>query len=284
MQITAIAPWFGAKRNMAKRIVAELGSHRSYWEPFCGSMAVLLAKQPSKSEAVSDLHGDLTNLARVMADPMLGPLLYRRCRRTPFCEGIFDDAKAALPDTYTSDVADPDRAYNYFVLAWMGRNGMAGTARSNHHLCARYTSNGGDPAKRWRSASYAIASIGKRLRNVTILRRDAFELLPRIEDKAGTVIYVDPPYINKGAEYIHDLASGDHKRLADILGRFQQTRVVVSYYDHPELDRLYPDFTQVKIEVTKALANQGQREAKKTKATEVLLINGPSYTESKALF
>ncbi len=195
------------------------------------------------------------------------------------CSDTFDNGGDTL-----ADVADPDRAYNYFVLAWMGRNGMAGTARSNHHLCARYTSNGGDPAKRWRSASYAIASIGKRLRNVTILRRDAFELLPRIEDKAGTVIYVDPPYINKGAEYIHDLASGDHKRLADILGRFQQTRVVVSYYDHPELDRLYPDFTQVKIEVTKALANQGQREAKKTKATEVLLINGPSYTESKALF
>lgn len=42
--ITAIAPWFGSKRTLAPRIVAELGSHRAYWEPFCGSMAVLLAK------------------------------------------------------------------------------------------------------------------------------------------------------------------------------------------------------------------------------------------------
>lgn len=36
-KITAIAPWFGSKRTLAPRIVAELGKHTSYFEPFCGS-------------------------------------------------------------------------------------------------------------------------------------------------------------------------------------------------------------------------------------------------------
>jgi DNA adenine methylase len=40
MPIKAIAPWFGGKRTLAPRITAELGAHRAYWEPFCGSMAV----------------------------------------------------------------------------------------------------------------------------------------------------------------------------------------------------------------------------------------------------
>lgn len=39
-EITAIAPWFGAKRNLADRIVESVGKHVAYWEPFCGSMAV----------------------------------------------------------------------------------------------------------------------------------------------------------------------------------------------------------------------------------------------------
>ena len=41
--IKAIVPSFGGKRTLAPQIVAELGEHRAYWEPFCGSMAVLIA-------------------------------------------------------------------------------------------------------------------------------------------------------------------------------------------------------------------------------------------------
>jgi DNA adenine methylase len=76
--ITSLVPWFGAKRTLAPRIVRELGPHRVYWEPFCGSCAVLLAKPRASMETVNELHGDLVNLARVVAHPVLGPQLYRR--------------------------------------------------------------------------------------------------------------------------------------------------------------------------------------------------------------
>lgn len=66
--ITAIAPWFGGKRNLAPAIVEELGPHRGYWEPFCGSLAVLLAKPRVSQETANDLHGDLINLARVLQE------------------------------------------------------------------------------------------------------------------------------------------------------------------------------------------------------------------------
>ena len=46
-KIKAIAPWFGGKRSMAPMIADVLGDHRAYWEPFCGSMAVLFATKPS---------------------------------------------------------------------------------------------------------------------------------------------------------------------------------------------------------------------------------------------
>lgn len=58
MKITALLPWGGSKRTLAARIIHQLGPHRCYWEPFCGSMAVLLAKELATMETVNDLHGD----------------------------------------------------------------------------------------------------------------------------------------------------------------------------------------------------------------------------------
>jgi DNA adenine methylase len=292
-KIKAIAPWFGAKRNLAAEIVAELGEHRVYWEPFCGSMAVLLEKAPCVMETVNDLHGDLTNLARVIQDQAEGPRLYRRLRRMFMAEPLFDDSAEIVRSEDVGQEIDPDRAFHYFVVSWLGRNGVAGTGSYNAQFCVRYTANGGHAAKRWDSAIESIPAWHRRLKNVTILRRDAFELLPRIDDRPGTAIYVDPPYIVKGATYLHDFgmatkrgqdteaAIQKHRELADALCRFRHTRIVVSYYEHPLLAELYPaSWTRRQIIVSKALAHQGRRGANDTKATEVLLINGPSFVET----
>jgi hypothetical protein len=68
MLITAVVPWFGGKRTMAQIIVDVIGKHKAYWEPFCGSMAVLMAKPAVASETVNDLHSDLINLSWVIQD------------------------------------------------------------------------------------------------------------------------------------------------------------------------------------------------------------------------
>lgn len=43
--VGALLPYYGGKRTLAPRIVAELGRHRAYWEPFMGSLAVLDAER-----------------------------------------------------------------------------------------------------------------------------------------------------------------------------------------------------------------------------------------------
>lgn len=53
--------------------------------------------------------------------------------------------------------------------------------------------------------------------------------------------------------------------------------MVISYYEHPELRRLYRGWTFVPIAATKQMVNQGRKGAKiSTVAPEVLIINGPS--------
>lgn len=283
MKVTGLAPWFGGKRNLASVIVQELGRHRVYWEPFCGSMAVLMQKPPCVMETVNDLHGDLVNLARVIQDEQIGPQLYRRLRRTLMSEVLHREAAGRHRERgYLGDrKPDLDAAYDYFLCAWLGRNGVAGTASYSQGFCARYTANGGHAATRWDSVVASIPAWRRRIRNVTIMCRDAFELLPKVADAADTAIYCDPPYLVKGAKYVHDFNTEDHQRLADAARRFQKSRVVVSYYDHPELSRLYPDWTQRRIEVSKALAMQGSRGTNDTRACEVLLLNGPSFSPEK---
>jgi DNA adenine methylase len=231
-------------------------------------------------ETVVDLHWDVTNLAKVVQDVELAPQLYRRLRRTLLSEQLHRDAAKRYAERgYCPDVSQPDldRAYDYFLCAWLGRNGVAGTHSYNQGFCVRYTANGGHAPKRWDSAVRSIPAWRRRMANLTILNRDMFKVLPRILDEAGTAIYCDPPYLIKGAKYIHDFESGDHEQLAEALGRFRKARVVVSYYDHPLLAELYPEWTRRVIEVSKALAHQGRRGKNDTKAREVLLMNGPSY-------
>lgn len=278
MKIKALAPWFGGKRNLAPEIIKLLGKHRIYWEPFCGSMAVLLAKEPCAMETVNDLHGDLINLARIVQNEKTAIELYSRLARTLMCEQLHAEAAERYRERGYYNISinsniDVDRAYDYFLCAWMGRNGVAGTGSYNQGFCVRYTANGGHAAKRWRSVVESIPAWQWRLMNVTILNRDAFEILKNIHDKEDTAIYIDPPYLAKGSKYIHDFEPKDHDRFADALKRFKKARVVVSYYQDPRLDELYPGWTRYEFDVSKAMSNAGGRGEKDFRAMEVLLTN-----------
>lgn len=296
--ISALAPWFGSKRNLAAAIVAELGPHACYWEPFCGSMAVLLAKPEASLETVNDLHGDLVNLGRVIQHESLGPQLYRRARRVLAAKVFMDEAAArfaARGNAAANSAPDLDRAFDFFLASWMGRNGVAGTQSYNQGFSRRFTRNGGSSGRRWASAVESIPAWRRRLRAVTILSEDGIGLIERIEDAPGVAIYCDPPYLRQtrsanggfgrghgSSLYVHDFADEDHVRLAASLRRFTRARVVVSYYDHASLADLYPGWIQRKIEITKAMASQGRREANDTRVTEVLVINGPSREKTRS--
>lgn len=285
MKITALAPWFGGKRTLAPTIVAELGEHSAYWEPFCGSLAVLLDKPEASHETVNDLHGDLINLARVIADDELYGQLHDRAARVLCDERRRDESIAAL-----RNATDPvDRAFHYFVIQWMGRNGFSGTVGcEKSSFAVRWTPNGGHGGQRFASAVNSIPAWHERLRRVMILQRDAFTLLEKIDDHPRVAIYCDPPYIDKAASYEHDFSADDHKRLAVALSRFKQARVVVSYYRHELLEGLYPSdqWTHRCCAMGKGLYNAGKRGTTGKEAPEVLLLNGPSYVIPKpqALF
>lgn len=289
MKIGSLAPWYGAKRTLAPRIVEQLGQHRVYWEPFCGSCSVLFAKERCTYETVNDLHKDLINLALVVQHEESAQHLYKRVAATLFHEDLLPLAKQHLLGERSHDSPNMERAYWYLIFSWMSLNGISGTPL--HHtgtFAVRYSGNGGNGAIRWASVCESIPDWHQRLIGVQILSRDAFEILPRIDDAAGTALYIDPPYLEKGARYVHDFEQKDHERLEEVLRRFKRCRVVVSYYAHPLLADLYPGWTVIdssKLRIAKSMVNSGKRDqGGRTEAPEVLLVNGPAIGGQSNLF
>lgn len=305
MKIKAIAPWFGGKRTLAPRIVAELGTHDQFFEPFCGSMSIVLAKPIARQETVNDLHGDLMNLAMVLADQEAAVTLYDKLQQALFHEGLLLEAQERInadpPAACAGCMTDrTERSYWYFLACWMARNGLAGTNQDNYQLAVRWTAGGGSPTTRFRSAVESIPAWHERLRHVVMLNRDAFEIVPKFEDRLRTVIYVDSPYAREArsgfggngshsSRYRHEftnhettlLGGDDHAKLADELCRFTKSRVVVSHYDCPRVRELYSGWTFVDCATQKNLHVQNRRGVGRCEAPEVLIINGPSYTEAQ---
>lgn len=267
--LNQIVPWYGGKAALSKLIVPEFGPHTAYFEPFAGGFGMIFRKERAQYETLNDLHGDVTNLARVIAGSATCAALVRILGRRLHCEALHKEALARVKQPFVEGV---DRAADFFSVCWMSMTGFAGST-SSLSFATRFKSSGGSKASKVLSAIASIRLWHARMRHVTILNRDGFDVLDRIADEAGTVIYCDPPYVKKGGHYRHDFAIGDHQRLVKAISRFRKARVIVSYYDDPLLDELYAGWTK---RILSEWKHRPQNGVKKVKPPEILLINGPS--------
>jgi len=291
MKVKSTLPYFGGKRTLAPQIVQTIGKHTQYFEPFCGSLAVLFAKDPSQKETVNDLHGDATNLARVIQNEELAKRLYAEADRMILGDGILEDGVLYLQSNELDpDETDYQRAFWFFAVSWMSRNGLAGTDRQDFQLAVRFTKGGGSTTVRFRSVVDSIPDWHRRLQNVVILQRDAFEMIPKFEDCEATAIYCDPPYLpesrtgweSSGANsrYLHEFDNtslpmfgevDDHERLASMLNEFEHAKIVVSYYDCKRVRELYAGWHFQEIETKKQLSRAKGNTI--GEATELIISN-----------
>jgi DNA adenine methylase len=73
--------YFGGKTAIPAQIATLLPEHKHYVEPSAGSLAVLLAKPPSRLETVNDLAEELVNFRRVRRED--AEALARVCALAP---------------------------------------------------------------------------------------------------------------------------------------------------------------------------------------------------------
>ncbi len=259
--------YFGAKTRLAERIVALMPPHDHYVEPFAGSLAVLLAKPPSKMETVNDLDGDIVAFWRCVRDR--GDELAAVCALTPHAREEFRDCRDLAADD------DLERARRVWVRLTQGRSAAMRADTGWRH----YQDAGGSTYSFPRYlAAYAdrIPPAAMRLRLVQIECLPALEVIARYGRHPETLIYADPPYpvsVRRGRRYRHELASEDeHRGLADAL-RACEAAVMLSGYRCDLYDELYGDWHRVEFD---AFTGNGAANGREHGArTEVLWSNRP---------
>src|SRR5205823_13902933 len=104
--------WYGGKFNHLDWLLPLLPDCHHYCEPFAGSAAVLLNREPSPVETYNDLDGEVVNFFRVLREQKED--LIEAIGLTPFSREEFH---RALSEEASEEAVDSDveRARRFFV-------------------------------------------------------------------------------------------------------------------------------------------------------------------------
>jgi DNA adenine methylase len=261
--------WHGGKHYLARRIVGLMPPHTHYVEPFAGTLAVLLAKDPEGiSEVANDLHRDLTTFWRVLQDAAAFERFRRVVEAVPFSEVEWRDARDGLQ---RSPDADPvQRAVWFFLFC---RQSLAGRMDAFAPLSRNRTRRRmNEQASAWRTAVEGLPAVHARLRRVVILNRPALDVI-RSQDGRRTLFYCDPPYLHETRASTdtygpHEMSAADHRQLLDAL-RGCRAKVMLSAYP----SRLYEDALAGWTRLAFDLPNNAASGPEKGRETEVVWCN-----------
>ena len=229
--------WYGGKFNHLGWLLPLLPECHHYCEPFGGSAAVLLNREPSPVETYNDIDGEIVNFFRVLRDQK-GKLI-EAIGLTPFSREEFH--LALSPDVDT--ISDLERARRFFIRARQSRTGLAQTASLGRWANCKNTSRAGmsGVVSRWLGSVEYLPEITLRLLRVQIENRPAIEAI-RLYDSHDTLFYCDPPYAHctRGDDkaYSFEMDEDAHRELAEVL-RSCKGKVAVSGYRCEIMDILY---------------------------------------------
>lgn len=262
--------YYGAKQQIAPRIVELFPEHEHYVEPFAGSLSVLLAKPEARMETVNDLDGDVMTFWRVL-------------RERP---DEFERACALTPHSRAESLAARDRPDGLDELERARRVWVALTQRRGGQLTHTGWRHNVNPAGNTMALTRYLdgylarfAPAVERLRRVSLECRPALDVIHAYGQHDGVLLYVDPPYLasvrggrHASHGYQHEMKHGaDHAELAAAL-RQCAAAVVLSGYPSELYDELYAGWHQTGI---RTYTGQGNGDAAAAARTEMLWSNRP---------
>ncbi|HEX8283291.1 MAG TPA: DNA adenine methylase [Pyrinomonadaceae bacterium] len=238
--------WYGGKYSHLDWLLPLLPKTTHYCEPFGGSAAVLINREPSPIETYNDVHGEVVNFFRVLREQ--GEALTKVIGLTPFSREEFEKAIAEP----AADLSELERARRFYVLARQVRTGLAQKASSGRWAHCKLTSRAGmaGAVSRWLGAVEDLPLIAQRLLRVQIEHAPAVEVIRRY-DSEETLFYCDPPYPHESRTdvnaYANEMTNEHHRELADVL-RSVKGKVALSGYDCALMDELYGDWPRIESE------------------------------------
>lgn len=230
--------WYGGKFSHLDWLLPLLPKCHHYCEPFAGSAAVLLNREPSSVETYNDIDGDVVNFFRVLRDRH--EELIRAISLTPFSR---EEYHLSIYGT-TQGITEVERARRFYIRARQTRTGLAQTASLGRWANCKDTSRAGmsGVVSRWLGGIDALNDIAQRLIRVQIENRPAIDVI-RLYDSTDTLFYCDPPYLHAtrgdSKAYGFEMDERQHREFAASVASCKG-KVAVSGYDHPIMNELFP--------------------------------------------
>ncbi|MGH9431385.1 MAG: DNA adenine methylase [Terriglobia bacterium] len=235
--------WYGGKFSHLDWLLPLLPPCHHYCEPFAGSAAVLLNREPSPVESYNDLDGEVVNFFRVLRD--YKNELIEAIGLTPFSREEFYVALS----TNGEPISSLERARRFFVRARQTRTGLAQTSSLGRWANCKGTSRAGmsGVVSRWLGSVHSLPHIALRLLRVQIENRPAIDVI-KLYDSAESLFYCDPPYVHSSRgdskAYGFEMKDVDHEELATVLNRCKG-KVAVSGYHCDLMDTMYRGWRRV---------------------------------------
>ncbi len=263
--------WYGGKYSHLDWLLPLLPATTHYCEPFGGSAAVLINRDPSPLETYNDIDGDVVNFFRVLRDQH--EELIKAIGLTPFSR---EELRLATTET-ESTLSDLERARRFFVRARQVRTGLAQTASEGRWAHCKLTSRAGmaGAVSRWLGSVEGLSEIVQRLLRVQIENAPALEVIARY-DSSETLFYCDPPYPHDSRTdrraYGFEMSDSDHRALAAMLHSVKG-EVAVSGYHGTLMNELYGDWRCIEAPSKKAHSTNTGTNSGKQARVEVLWVN-----------
>ena len=214
-----IVPWIGGKRRLAKLILPHFGEHECYVEPFCGAAALYFLKEPSKTEVLNDINGELVNLYRIVQHHP--DEFARQFRWALISRDIFRWLKMTPEETLT----DVQRAARFYYLQKLCFGGKVDSRTFG-------TATTGGPRINLLRLEEDLSMAHLRLAKATIEHLPWGDCVRRY-DRPHTLFYCDPPYWETEG-YGVEFPRVEYDRLAE-MARTIKGQMVISVNDHPEM-------------------------------------------------
>lgn len=227
--------WYGGKYNHLDWLLPLLPEGHHYCEPFGGSAAVLLNRQPAPVETYNDLDGEVVTFFRVLRDRK--EELVEAIGLTPFSREEF-----YLSLSVEEGLTDLERARRFFIRARQARTGLAQSASLGRWANCKNTSRAGmsGAVSRWLGSVERLPEIALRLSRVQIENRPAIDVI-RLYDDRDTFFYCDPPYVQEtrgdGKAYRFEMDEVAYRQLAGVVNNCHG-KVAISGYRCELMDDL----------------------------------------------
>lgn len=111
--------WYGGKYSHLDWLLPLLPKTTHYCEPFGGSAAVLINREPAPVETYNDIYSDVVNFFRVLREQK--EELIEAIGLTPFSRAEFEAAIKEDP----AKLSELERARRFYILARQVRTGLA---------------------------------------------------------------------------------------------------------------------------------------------------------------